>query len=443
MPHNERQNIQAAEIELLPFSKQNEAANRWQALEQSIGNTGLTNSWPWIKAWLDNYADTAEPTFAFAKQNNQPIGAALITKATRRIRGIPIPSVHLGTAGEPEKESTFVERNQLLVAPEHLDAFAWGLVHMLRQQFRWSELNLDGFVSEHADALIRAGTHVGLHFKTQEESKCPAFDFQKAMAEGHQDIISALGNNTRYNIRRSIRLFDSKFGPQKIEWAETSEQARDTVRELIVLHEKRWQSVKAPGAFQTDRVKRYHEDLIDTLALWPQGSLIIFRLKHGETTIGCLFNFVDADGHVLSYKSGFPLFEDNKLKPGLVTHVVCMEECKRLALLEEERCRQSGFSEEECRKCRLLKYDFLTGENLYKEQLSNIESNLTWATAERGLRPWLIDKARPLFQLTRELLASSKRQGSSARQNDERNDDRPSDSQPRDEVKITREKVAG
>ncbi len=386
MSYDARHNSQAAEIELLPFSQQIEAASRWQYLERSIRNTGLTNSWLWVKTWLDHYDGLVQPVFAFGKQGNQLIGAALITKTTHRIRGIPISAVHLGTAGEPEKESTFVQYNRLLVAPDLLEAFATGLICTLRQQFHWSELRLDGFVPEHADALTRAIDNARLQFRI-DKRKSPAFDFHKAAEEGFQDVISALGNNTRYNIRRSLRLFERNFGQPRIGWAETPEQAKDNLYELIHLHQKRWKCVGEPGAFQSDRVKRYHEDLIDSLSLWPQGSLIVFRIVHGETTIGCLFNFVDEGGHVMSYKSGFPLFDDNRLKPGLVTHVVCMEECKRRGLLT---------------------YDFLTGETLYKQQLSNTEHDLTWTTARRGPRMWLIEKARPSLQFTRELLKGVK-----------------------------------
>jgi len=399
MPHYERQNCQDALIELLPSTEQVEAARRWQDLEQSMSNTGLTNSWPWIKTWLDNYDDVVQPSFAFGKRDNQSIGAALITKATYRIRGFPIPAVHLGTAGEPKKERTSVEYNRLLVAPENLDAFAMGLIRTLQQEFDWSALRLNGFVPEHADALIRACANVGLPFKVDERN-FPAFDFQKAADEGYPDIISALGKNTRYNIRRSLRLLERDFGQRRIEWAETPEQARDILRELIHLHQKRWEAVGEPGALQSGRVRQYHEDLIDALSLWPQGSLIIFRVKQGEITVGCLFNFVE-DEHVMFYKSGLPLLEDNRLKPGLVTHVLCMEECKRRGLLEEEKCRQCALSEEACRKRRLLQYDFLVGEGLYKEQLSNSESVLTWAIARRGPKLWLIDKARPPFQLAK------------------------------------------
>lgn len=407
MQHYERQNNQAAIIECLPSSEQVEAASRWQDLEQSIRNTGLTNSWPWVKTWVDNYGDIVQPTFAFGKQDNQTIGAALITKAPYRIRDKPLPGVsvvHLGTAGEPNKELTRVEYNRLLVTPENLDAFAIGLIRTLQQQFRWSALRLNGFVPEHADALIRACANAGLQFRV-EERKSPMFDFQKAADEGYQDVISALGKSTRSNIRRSLRLFDSNFGQRRIEWAETPEQARDILRELIHLHQKRWKRIGKPGNFQTDRVRRYHEDLLDALSLWPQGSLIVFRVKQGETTIGCLFHFVES-GHIMFYKSGLPLFEDNRLKPGLVTHALCMQECKRRGLLEEEKYRQCGLSEEECRKRGLLKYDFLEGEALYKEQLSNTKNDLIWATAQRGSRMWLIDKARPPFQLTGELIRS-------------------------------------
>ena len=78
------------------------------------------------------------------------------------------------------------------------------------------------------------------------------------------------------------------------------------------------------------------------------------------------------------YKTGFPQFVDNRLEPGLVTHAVCMEECKRRGL---------------------LKYDFLAGKAQYKEQLSNTSSSLTWATVHRGPHMWVIDKAVQLFLL--------------------------------------------
>src|SRR5437667_7772436 len=64
-------NTHAAIIDLVPFSEQLAAANRWQDLERSIGNTGLTNYWLWIKTWLDNYSDTVQTSFAFGHRDSQ------------------------------------------------------------------------------------------------------------------------------------------------------------------------------------------------------------------------------------------------------------------------------------------------------------------------------------------------------------------------------------
>ena len=79
-----------------------------------------------------------------------------------------------------------------------------------------------------------------------DRRKSLAFDFQKATDEGHQDVISALGTNTRYNVRRSLRLFESRFGQCKIEWAETPEQAKDILQELIHFHRKCWEAWNFP-----------------------------------------------------------------------------------------------------------------------------------------------------------------------------------------------------
>ncbi|MFL5690532.1 MAG: hypothetical protein ACJ795_01895, partial [Ktedonobacteraceae bacterium] len=124
MLDTEKQDDQVTTIELVPSSERAHAASRWQDLERRIANTGLTNSWCWIETWLKLFGNV-QHIFAFGTKNTQPIGAALITKSVYiyKVGSISIPSVFLGTAGEPREERTYVEYNRLLVAPENLDAF--------------------------------------------------------------------------------------------------------------------------------------------------------------------------------------------------------------------------------------------------------------------------------------------------------------------------------
>ena len=56
----------------------------------------------------------------------------------------------------------------------------------------------------------------------------------------------------------------------------------------------------------------------------------MFRVKYGDTTIGCLLNLVEENGHITNHRSGFTYFtNDNKLKPGYVTNILFMEEAKK------------------------------------------------------------------------------------------------------------------
>ncbi len=359
-------------IDVLSSSKQAEAACRWQDLEQCTNNTGLTNSWIWVKTWLDYHAPLIEYSFIFGQHNGQIIGAALVVEALYKRRGIPVARIHLGTG-------KYVEYNRLLVVPEYLDSFAVELVKTVQHQFCWSELHLDGFVSEDAKALLKAGRNAGLLFRQVDVRKSPIFEFQKASDDGHQDVLPALGKNTRANLRRSSRLFEDTFGPVTVEWAETAEQARAILKELIDLHQIRWTRMKdQTGAFDKEHLKAYFAGMIDTLKLWPHGSLIICRVKAGETTLGCLYHYIE-DGHIMFTKGGIAQFEDAKMKPGLIAHVACMDECWKRGLAEKWYGNKG-----------LTKYDFLAGDEPYKDTLTNTQGRLVWATAERGLLLWLM-----------------------------------------------------
>ena len=357
-------------IDFISSSERREAARRWQTLERKINNKGLTNSWKWIEAWLKQY-DHIPHKFIFGVKDGQTIGAALITLPLKKLKNIiSVPSLHFGTNGESLQEKTCVEYNRLLVAPENLSAFSMELIRSL-QHLRWSQLVLHGFVPEHAEALIDAGARLGITFSEQKKEVCPTFNFSEVA--GSPDIISTLRHNKK-RIRSSIEIMNAK-SPLKSEWAETIEQAQDILTELIELHTRKWENTSTPSSFQSDRVKRYHKELID--AFFPE-SLIVFRVKWGEQTVGCLLSFVE-EKHILGYKGGINLSPDmKKLTPGLVTHILCMEEC-----------RKRGYHE----------YDFLAGEASYKTQLANTENFLIWATAERGLTMNVIDATRRIKRI--------------------------------------------
>ena len=130
-------------------------------------------------------------------------------------------------------------------------------------QLKWSILRLDGFITEHANALMKTGKNTGIEF---EVTRSPTFAFNlhdEVIGQG-KDVLTALSHDTRHKIRRSMRAFENKLGPRSIEWAETAVQANDILEELTELHTSRWRwkggnrrAMHRPFAAVSQRACRY------------------------------------------------------------------------------------------------------------------------------------------------------------------------------------------
>ncbi len=352
------------------------AKNLWIGLEQRFGPPGIACSWVWTEAWLRQYGDCVDYCFAIGEVGEEVIGIALVT-CSRPLPGrIPWPRfrgiAHLGTAGEPRGQSVDVENNGLLVAPQHRATFARRLIESVAHELRPFAIQLDGFTPEDIDAM---DTAADITF-VRTDRPCPTFDYQRARQEG-KDILASLGSGVRSRVRRS----DRGFAPFTSQWAATEAEALDIYDELIGLHQVRWQREGRAGAFASTRFTRFHREFIRR-SMGDEPRVLLFRLRQNETTIGCLYGFIE-HGTVLFYQSGFIEVADNRLKPGLSTHVACMQEGLERGLRA---------------------YNFLAGEARYKRELANTEAMLQSAIAYRipGTRPaldtftrlGLVDRAR-------------------------------------------------
>ncbi|TIS40089.1 GNAT family N-acetyltransferase, partial [Mesorhizobium sp.] len=125
---------------------------------------------------------------------------------------------------------------------------------------------------------------------------------------------------------------------------------------LAELHQARW---GRRGAFANPSFRRFHEELIAHGV--PTGAVRISRTLAGDQTIGILYNFVH-DGRVYNYQSGFLYERDGRLKPGLISHVLAIED----SIGRGERG-----------------YDFLAGFSGHKSHLANAEHPMKWIAIGR------------------------------------------------------------
>jgi CelD/BcsL family acetyltransferase involved in cellulose biosynthesis len=326
------------------------AREAWAAVEATT-TLPLACSWRWTELWLRHFGDVVPHRFAIAERGDVPVGVALVTRsgslATPKGR-----TLHLGTAGEPPGASVVVEHNALATVAGEEAAFARALVAQLRREQGWQRLALDGFTPAALEPLRAALP--GLRVRADV---APVTDLRRARETG--DVLDVLRSSTRSRVRRSLRAFGELEG----HFAASGTESAEVLQELIALHQARWRRDGRPGAFSSPRFAGFHRDLVAELG--PRGEALLYRVRSERGTVGCLYLFADR-GSALFYQSGLADFDDNRLRPGVVTHVLCLQACMERGLDE---------------------YDFLAGDQRYKRELATDIREIHWASLERpGVR---------------------------------------------------------
>ncbi len=294
--------------------------------------------------------------FGVASGPNGVVGVALLTHGVGQTRGpIPVRTLHLGTAGEPPPDTIWVEYNRFLVMPEHRSSFAAGLLRTVRSaDVPWDVLALDGFEPAKIEPFLRLDSGFEVTRKVCHVANLATMRDSGAFAGFKRETVA--------KIRKNRRKFDERFGPITTTWAETVEDGLEILRELIPLHQDRWQRIDQPGSFASPRFSAFHQELIRRLL--PKGQIVLFRVTAGEQIIGTFYGFVEA-GVIYHYQWGLAQFDQNSLSPGFVVGALCMEEAAARGLNE---------------------LNWLAGDTRYKRELANEQRELVWAELHRGPR---------------------------------------------------------
>lgn len=142
-------------------------------------------------------------------------------------------------------------------------------------------------------------------------------------------------------------------------------------------HQQRWVEKGHPGAFAYPFYLEFHRRLIGVA--FPLGQLELAKVEVGGEPIGFLYNFIYRK-HVYYYFSGFRFDTDNRLKPGLVCHKLCIE--RHLA---------NGMDV----------YDFMGGEQRYKVELGKPGPRITSVAVQCS--NFMLAAERPLRRLKQAL----------------------------------------
>ncbi|MGX6449976.1 GNAT family N-acetyltransferase, partial [Patulibacter sp. S7RM1-6] len=273
----------------------------------------------------------------------------------------------VGTGGEARGEELCPEANLAAALPGRDGAVLLALAAHLERERDWDELRIEGARREDVAPLLDRWPTDRIVVKER-----PSYQYDLGALAPDADVPSALPGGPRRRARASLRALAAR-GELAVDWATDRDEAAAYLEELVALHQRAWTAVGEPGLFGGTAFAAFHRRLAPELVAAGRATLV--RVRCGDETIGVLYGFRDGD-RLLAYQSGLRRFDDNRLRPGIVSHLLAME-----------AARERG----------IAVYDHLAGEARYKRELSTATTpSRSWALRRPRARLAAYDLAREL-----------------------------------------------
>lgn len=337
----------------------------WRELEtRSVGSVFL--SWPWIGSMLAHLGPNS--LLVRVRDGEQTVGLGILGISKRRFFSLRPPSLHLNETGDPARDRIMIEYNGLLSQEGREEDVAEIFLKAIvtSQEFANRDLHLSGVVGKWGERCLRQG----LTTRLVRPPQAAPFASLQVLPKG--DLLAAMKRNSRQQIRRSMRYYEQS-GALTLDRAENAVEALEWLDALEILHTLSWRRRGKVGAFSGRTFKEFHQHVISTS--FAEGVPDILRARAGETILGYLYN-LRWRGTVYSYQSGFHYEQDSHARPGLVTHLLAMQQY-----------RAEGMSH----------YRFLAGDARYKNSLATGKDELFWMVAYRPRMTRWVAKAASKF----------------------------------------------
>lgn len=303
-----------------PLNDRESLGARWRDLE-ARADASFFLSWYWLGTWLEMIDVATSVVAAYAE--GRCVGLALLThRVVTRHRFLRVSTLFLQQSGDEDQDSITIEFNDVLAERGREAAVRAAVFGALLERERVDGRAFDALVWRGAvDGSTDCLEALGQRWRYLDTTTSAYVDLAEIRASG-ESYLSHLRPNTRRQIRRARTLYERR-GPLRLDRAGSVPEALAFFREAGALHQRRWRPRGEPGAFGRPFYVGFHERLIT--AGMPAGAVELVRVRAGDATVGYLYNFVYRR-HVYFYFGGLRFEEDNRLKPGLVTHSLCIED---------------------------------------------------------------------------------------------------------------------
>jgi CelD/BcsL family acetyltransferase involved in cellulose biosynthesis len=338
----------------------NALSRDWQQLEPATEPTFFL-SWQWIGTWIETYA---KPLLVLEVKNAAGVVVGLGLLRQQRQRKFKLWSrntLYLHQLGEQKLDQIWIEYNGVLCHREHQAAVEQAALHHLKQHLDWDEWVISGIAQKD---LTRYQSELALPGFLRWSAPCYGVDIAQLRQKG-AEYRQTLSANTRYQVNRTQRLYEQN-GPLSIHRPTDVRQAVDYFAEIGPLHIKRWSGHKQNSGFLNAEFVSFHQNLITRH--WP-ANIDLLKVCAGDQVVAIIYNFIHRKT-ICFYLGVFKADDDKKLKPGLLSHTLCIEQYQK-----------AGFDY----------YDFMGGDEQYKAQLGVVHNQLRQFCFVRNQFAYLIE----------------------------------------------------
>jgi len=347
-------------VALTPIQQDNleTLKQQWLKLEHNANNSIFTH-WYFIATWLAfiNYKGKLL-TVSF---KGDIIGLAILTENTLFKNGVKVKQLWLNRTGDPKLDQIWNEYNDILCEKGLEYSIRGAVINFFETELTTFDELIIGVSIENIKETPRS-------HKIMPHVSWQAVSYQtdlKLEYKNWQCFIKSLSANTRYQIKRSAKLFGG-IDNLKINAAKNAEEAVNFLVEAGKLHKIRWKNQNS--GFENDKFVEFHQQFIKQN--FHLNVIDVLEISTPEQAICYLYNF-RYENKVYFYLSGIKYSKDNKLKPGLLAHSLAIS-----------YYADQGFKY----------YDFMGGEGRYKESLSNTKGSLIVVNFRRKTVPFLISR---------------------------------------------------
>ncbi|WP_414828099.1 GNAT family N-acetyltransferase [Alteromonas sp. H39] len=289
----------------------------------------------WFKAWIQALEDV--PAVVTFEENDVCVGLMFLQVRDQQTGPFKWKTAWVNQTGLQDFDQVWIEYNSV-ICQENIEQDCIQAFFRLLPKLKVNELNVSMTDSE----ARWLGAAKRVNWKSESEAVYAA----SKQLESVSKILTTYSKNTRYQVKRAMKLLTEKYGDINVKVAKGNEEKAHFFSELSELHIQRWQHTSEGSGFTNPAFIRHHEYLLSHA---PDMTEIV-RVDAGDTTLGYCLNFI-CNKHVSFYCSGIRYSDDdNKMKPGYVVHHCLMQEYARRGMLS---------------------YDFLGGFSQYKASLSD------------------------------------------------------------------------